>query len=124
MPSLGKHDPLKLESASKYDIDLARQRAESFVRVNGFPLQFDSLSRQRMKDVLAIDSMDDITWGMADNSTYTFTRAEFSDLIMAAESSIGIQTLKAFERAKQLKAKLDAGEFVSKADLRLECWTC
>lgn len=53
MPSLGNHDPKSLIKATKEDIKEARRLAETVITVDGMQLQFDNVSRQRLKDVIA-----------------------------------------------------------------------
>lgn len=122
MPSLGNHDPKSLIKATKDDIKAARRLAETVITVDGMQLQFDNISRQRLKDVIAGMGEDQVNWRMYDNEVVAFFKGDLQKLLDKAESMMGEHTLKIFQRADRLKERLDAGEFVTLADLRLEAW--
>lgn len=122
MPSLGNHDPKSLIKATKDDIKAARRLAETVITVDGMQLQFDNISRQRLKDVIAGMGEDQVNWRMYDNEVVAFFKDDLQKLFDKAESMMGEHTLKIFQRADRLKERLDAGEFVTLADLRLEAW--
>lgn len=124
MPSLGSHDPLALQEATKSDINTSRRLAETVVKVDGKMLQFDNISRQRMRDVIAsLDESETVEWFFYDNTSATVSRAELYDLMVKAEHLMGRHTLSVFQRAKELKDCLNTGCKVTMADLRLERWT-
>lgn len=124
MPSLGKYDPLESVIASKEEVNLARRVAETVIEVNGIRIQFDNISRQRMKDVLAIDNEEPVTWYSFDNEPFVLSKEDFSDLIIKAGELIGLRTLAVFERAAALKSRIGSDNPVSMAELRLDCWVC
>ncbi|SUE95809.1 Uncharacterised protein [Ectopseudomonas mendocina] len=123
MPSLGNHDPKSLVKATKDDINAARRLAETVITVDGMKLQFDNISRQRLKDVISGMGEDQVNWRMYDNEVIAFFKDDLQALFDKAESMMGEHTLKIFQRADRLKERLDAGDFVTLADLRLEAWT-
>lgn len=122
MPSLGNHDPKSLVKATRDDIKAARRLAETVITVDGMKLQFDNISRQRMKDVIAGMGEDQVNWKMYDNEVVAFFKDDLQKLFEKAESMMGEHTLRIFQRADQLKERMDAGESVTLADLRLEAW--
>ena len=122
MPSLGNHDPKSLVKATKDDIKAARRLAETVITVDGMQLQFDNISRQRLKDVIAGMGEDQVNWRMYDNEVVAFFKDDLQKLFDKAESMMGEHTLKISQRADRLKERLEAGEFVTLADLRLEAW--
>lgn len=122
MPSLGNHDPKSLIKATKDDIKAARRLAETVITVDGMQLQFDNISRQRLKDVIAGMGEDQVNWRMYDNEVVAFFKDDLQRLFDKAESMMGERALKIFQRADRLKERLEAGEFVTLADLRLEAW--
>lgn len=122
MPSLGNHDPKSLIKATKDDINAARRLAETVITVDGMQLQFDNISRQRLKDVIAGMGEDQVNWRMYDNEVVAFFKDDLQRLFDKAESMIGDRTLRTFARADRLKELLDQGGKVTMADLRLERW--
>jgi len=122
MPSLGNHDPKSLIKATKDDIKAARRLAETVITVDGMQLQFDNISRQRMKDVIASMGEDQVNWRMYDNEVVAFFKDDLQRLFDKAESMMGDRTLRTFARADRLKELLDQGGKVTMADLRLERW--
>jgi hypothetical protein len=124
MQSLGNHDPRSLIEATKGDINSSRRIAETVIRVEGKLLQFDNISRQRMRDVISsMEEGEEVEWFFYDNTSARMNRAELYDLMVKAESLMGRHTLNVFQRAKELKDALEAGDRVTMADLRLERWT-
>ena len=122
MPSFGNHDPKSLIKATKDDIKAARRLAETVITVDGMQLQFDNISRQRMKDVIASMGEDQVNWRMYDNEVVAFFKDDLQRLFDKAESMMGDRTLRTFARADRLKELLDQGGKVTMADLRLERW--
>jgi len=124
MPSLGNHDPLSLQVATKDDINASRRLAETVVKVDGKMLQFDNISRQRMRDVItSMEEGEEVEWFFYDNTSATMNRGQLYDLMVKAEHLMGRHTLNVFERAKSLKSRLESGEQITKDMLRLERWT-
>lgn len=124
MPSLGKHDPKAHIKVTKEEVNDARRIAETVICVDGLQLQFDNVSRQRMRDVAnAVGPNDEVSWRLYDNRLVTLTGAELLRLYEKAEAEMGVHTLKIFRRADKLKQMIDAGETVTQADLRLSAWS-
>ena len=122
MPKLSKYDPLEQQLATREDINKARLLAETIVEVDGMLVQFDQVSRQRMKDVIASMGEDQVNWRMYDNEVVAFFKDDLQRLFDKAESMMGDRTLRTFARADRLKELLDQGGKVTMADLRLEAW--
>lgn len=123
MPSLGNYDPKTAELASKEDVNAARRLAETVIRVSGYQVQFDNISRQRMKDVICSMGEDQVNWKMYDNKVVAFFKSDLADLFHKAEAAMGAHSLKVFQRAASLKDQIDNGEVVTMADLRLARWS-
>lgn len=122
MPRLSKYDPLEHQVATKDDVNKARLLAETVIEVEGKKLQFDAVSRQRIKDVIAGLNEGTVEWRMYDNQVHTLSKAELERLYSAAEGLMGQRTMQVFQRASELKSRIDAGESVTMAELRLERW--
>jgi len=118
MPSLGKFDKLSATLATADDINARRAQEESLLLLDGALLQFDTLSRQRMKDVIAgLTEARTVIWRLADNTEQEFTALALRDLFERAEQAIGARVIMVFEIAQKLKAKVAAGERVTLRDL-------
>lgn len=118
MPSLGKFDKLSATLATADDINARRAQEESLLLLDGALLQFDTLSRQRMKDVIAgLTEARTVIWRLADNTEQEFTALALRDLFERAEQAIGARVITVFEIAQKLKAKVAAGERVTLRDL-------
>lgn len=118
MPSLGKFDKLSATLATADDINARRAQEESLLLLDGALLQFDTLSRQRMKDVIAgLTGARTVIWRLADNTEQEFTALALRDLFERAEQAIGARVITVFEIAQKLKAKVAAGERVTLRDL-------
>ena len=80
MPTLPKHDPLALKSASREQINARRDELEEApVEVDGKLFDADERSDRRMFEVLENWSslgLDSIEWTLADNTTAILTRQE------------------------------------------------
>lgn len=124
MPSLGKHDPLANVPATVGDVDEMRRAVESIVSIAGHHVQFDQIGERRMRlALLSLEPSQSIDWRMADNTTATFTYAEFAQLIADAEVEAGRKIQAAHQFATALKARIDAGEKVSLRDIQSNVWT-
>lgn len=118
MPSLGKFDQLSATLATAENINARRAQEESLLLLDGALLQFDTLSRQRMKDVIAgLTDARTVVWRFADNTEREFTAQALKDLFERAERAIGARVMAVFEIAQSLKAKVSAGERVTLRDL-------
>lgn len=123
MPSLGKHDPLVFKAVDKNRVSEARRLAETVLEVSGKRIQFDNISRQRMKDVIAsMGPLDKVSWRFYDNSEVELNKVEMEALFQKCEAAIGPRIRQVFARASELKARIEAGEFVSERDIHLDSW--
>lgn len=124
MPSLGNHDPLSSRLVSKEQIEQIRNAVESTVAVNGYQLQFDRASRDRMMLVIkGLKTGEKVDWKMRDNTVVTFTKAEFQKLYTAAEAEAGRQIIRAHSKAQEFKGKLERGERVTQRQIQVSAWT-
>lgn len=123
MPSLGKHDELSVQAASKQEIDAARAKYECYVETSKGVLQFGNDCQRRLNSILqTLNGGGTVEWKMADNSTVTLDYDSMSHLIAEAELQAGPKLLRAFEYAQMLKGKVDAAVFVSQRDIASEKW--
>jgi len=120
---LGSYDALAAAGASKQDIEEVRVKAESLVTVGPHTLQFDSLSRDRMRLVIkGAEDGETISWRMANNTEVSFTPEELESLYEAAEIEAGRRLLQVHEKARQFKNRLAAGERVTMRDIHITNW--
>ncbi len=123
MPSLGKYDPLDHQLATKESVDSMRSRAESVVKVGSHTLQFDSVSRERMRLVLkGSEGGDLVNWKMYDNSVVSFSKEELETLYQTAEIEAGKRLLHVHAKAQTFKEAIDSGMRVTLRDIRLDNW--
>lgn len=118
MPSLGKYDRLSTLLATTDDINARRATEESLVTIGGRTLQFDPLSRQRMKDVIVgLGLLGKVSWRFADNTEEEMGQVELQLLYDQAEAAIGQRVIRVYQIAKDLKDRLAAGERITHRQL-------
>lgn len=123
MTSLVGYDPLQLKCVTKEQITAAKEAAENVVVVNGKPFQYDADSRARISSVLAsMDYDDTVSWRTKDNESVEFTNEEFALFSAEAKRAHGLKVRSVFERANELKGRLEAGIKVTERELLIGAW--
>lgn len=123
MSSLGQYDSLQHKYVTKEDIDAAKEKAEEIIVTSKGRLQFDTLSRQRLNDVVKALTKDEvISWGMVGGQTVSLKKEELKKLIEEAEAISGTRAPKLYLKAKEFKDLISSGVRVTARDVCPEVW--
>ena len=122
MSLLEMHNPSDHIYVTKEDIDHIKQNSESTVTTQYGKLQFDTLSRQRLEDVIeSLGSKETIEWGFIGTSA-VLTKKELVDMYAKAKKDAGIKSANLYIIAKTMKDTIKTGSKItlSEAEKLLE----
>lgn len=116
------HNPSDHVYVSEVDINMIKEHMEASVTTQYGELQFDSLSRQRLEDVIeSLGSKETIEWGFIGTSA-VLTKKELVDMYAKAKKDAGIKSAKLYIIAKKMKDTIKTGSKItlSEAEKLLE----
>ena len=122
MSLLEMHNPSDHVYVSEVDINMIKEHMEASVTTQYGELQFDSLSRQRLEDVIeSLGSKETIEWGFIGTSA-VLTKKELVDMYAKAKKDAGIKSAKLYIIAKKMKDTIKTGSKItlSEAEKLLE----
>ena len=122
MSLLEMHNPSDHIYVTKEDIDRIKRFSEATVTTQYGELQFDTLSRQRLEDVIeSLGSKDTIEWGFIGTSA-VLTKKELVGMYAKAKKDAGTKSAKLYIIAKTMKDTIKTGSKItlSEAEKLLE----
>lgn len=122
MSLLEMHNPSDHIYVTKEDINSIKKFSETTVTTQYGELQFDTLSRQRLEDVIeSLGSKETIEWGFIDTSA-VLTKKELVDMYAKAKKDAGTKSTKLYTIAKTMKDTIKMGSKItlSEAEKLLE----
>ena len=107
------HNPSDHIYVTKEDIDRIKYNSESTITTQYGELQFDSLSRQRLEDVIeSLGSKDSVVWGFI-NTSAELTKKELMDMYAKAKKDAGIKSAKLYSIARTMKDTINMGSKIT-----------
>lgn len=122
MSLLEMHNPSDHIYVTEADVNRIKRNSETTVTTQYGELQFGTLSRQRLEDVIeSLGSKETIEWGFI-NTSAVLTKKELVDMYAKAKKDAGIKSAKLYIIARTMKDTINMGSKItlSEAEKLLE----